>query len=504
MNVMSQKIGPYLEQLGQGRFRLLGELPEGSVDAHLHLGTYLRMPMLGGMNLTGPGGFRENLGFHVSELRKHGTAICDGLRDLSPAALEGVIDVPFLKTEMRGPASEPVHLFTSMDGLFDRDAPCYLGIPTRLSLSLLRDLGAALKGFSGAIREANVANLLRYLEAYGLARAVALPVESGRFSRFSETALDACEGIPQVVPFLSVHPRYPDMEERFSSLVRRGAKGVKFHPEFQGAAPDSKEALRLFELCAAAGLPVVCHVGGVQAGAQHSHPNRYEAAVKLFPDLRFVLCHAGLADREAALEMARRHDNVLLETSGQPVEGLRQAAARIGSERMLFGSDWPLYHPAVPMSCVLEAFPRDADRERVFRDNFFALMGWSRYAGPGKKTEQAEKHRAVVRKPEKPMPKTARVRKTADKESPRRKDKAKRPARMKPFPGKEGAGKQAGKKPAPNRAGVRNKAKTQSPPKKAGVGRTAGGKPAPKAAGGAKPAKKKAPRPTTSSGARRA
>jgi len=342
------------------------------------------MPMMGGMNLTGPGGYVENLLFHVSELRRHAGAIFDGLRDLSPAALEGVVDVPFLKTEMQGPASDPVHLFTSMDGLFDRDEPCYLRIPDRPSLSLLNDLGAVLKGFSGAIREANLANLLRYMEEYGLEKTVALPVESGRFSRFSKVAMDACEGAPGVVPFFSVHPRNPEMEDQFAGFVRQGGKGVKFHPEFQGVAPDSQEAFHLFELCAGAKLPVVCHVGGVQPGALHSHPDRYEGAVKLFRDLTFILCHVGLADRDATLELASRYENVLLETSGQPVEGLRQAAARIGSSRVLFGSDWPLYHPAVPMSCVLEAFPRDGDRERVFRDNVSALMGWKKKSPPSR------------------------------------------------------------------------------------------------------------------------
>jgi len=386
---MARKIGPHLEMLGHGAFRLLGDLPEGAVDAHLHLGTYLRMPVLGGMNLTGPGNWGENLLAHLSELRKHGRTICEGLRELSPAALEGVVDVPLLKTELRGPACEPVHLFTAMDGLFDRDRPCYLRVPEAPSLSLLRDLGSALKGFPGALREANLANLLRYMEAYGLRKAVALPVESGRFSRFSRVAMDACEGSPAVVPFFSVHPRHPDMEAQFTGYVRQGGQGLKFHPEFQGVAPDSLEAMHLFELCAGANIPAVCHVGGVKPGAAHSHPRRYEEAVRLFREVTFILCHVGLADSEDTLEVAARNENVLLETSGQPVEGLRRAAERVGTGRILFGSDWPLYHPAVPMSCVLEAFPRDADRERVFRDNVSALMGWKPEPGPASRKAAA-------------------------------------------------------------------------------------------------------------------
>jgi len=113
--------------------------------------------------------------------------------------------------------------------------------------------------------------------------------------------------------------------------------------------------------------------------------------VKRFPDLTFVLCHIGLADKEDTIALARQCDNIILETSGQPVQGIREAAAAIGADRIIFGSDWPLYHPAVPISCVLEAFPKAADREKVFRDNFLAVIR-------GKKPGKTRKKASAVKK----------------------------------------------------------------------------------------------------------
>jgi len=464
---MAQRIGTHLEQQGQGKFRLLGELPEGAMDGHLHLGTYLRMPVLGGLSLTGPGNYPENLAFHLSELRKHRAVICDGLRDLHPSALEGVVDVPPLKTELEGPGTEPVHLFTSMDGLFCRDEPCYLRVPARPSLGLLGDLATALRGFAGTLREANLVNLERYLDAYGLARAVVLPVETGRFSRFSPAAMEACQGRARVLPFFSVHPRNPKMEDRFAGLVRLGGRGVKFHPEFQGVAPDSPEALHLFELCSAAGLPVVCHVGGVQPGAAHSHPDRYGEAVRLFPHLTFILCHVGLADRDATLEIAARHGNVLLETSGQPVEGLCRAAERIGTDRILFGSDWPLYHPAVPISCVLDAFPGNRDRERVFRDNLADLLGLKER--PSKAAAAAAEVRAGARRAAPARKKTATTRSAQPVPEPGTRKKA-APAgrpRKKESTGKAPAKRAAvGRRPAPPKPTGEKRAARKKPAKK--------------------------------------
>ncbi len=372
---MPERVGRFLERTGQGSFRLLGEVPEGSIDSHVHIGTYLRMPVLGGLNLTGTGTYRENLLFHLGELGRQRTAICREMKQVSLKATEGLLDVAPIKTEMRGPGTEPAHLFTSMDSLFDPQSPCYMNLSARPSLAMVRDLGGVMKAFPRALKEASAANLMQYLDDYGLERAVANPVETGKYTRFSDKAVEICQEHPRAIFFFSVHPRNPDFEKKFSSFHHRGGKGVKFHPEFQGVSPDSEEAFRLFEQCLEAGLPVACHVGGVKPGAAHSHPDRYREAVTRFRELRFILCHVGLADKDATLDLARGCDNVYLETSGQPAAGIREAADSVGSRRILFGSDWPLYHPAVPISCVLEAFPGDEDRERVFRSNLKELLG---------------------------------------------------------------------------------------------------------------------------------
>ena len=368
-----EKIGKHLERTGN-TFRLIGDLPEGAIDSHAHVGMYLRFPMLGGMNLTGPGSYSENLLYHLSQLWKYKEDFLKGLTGLSLSSMEGLLDVAAVKTDMEGPGPEPRHMFTAMESLFDRDAPCYLNPAPRFSLDLMGEILGVVKAFPGILKEANLANLVDYARTYGLSKVVPLPIESGRFSRFSEVFMQSSEGVDEVIPFFSVHPRNPGVEAQFRSLVARGGRGVKFHPEFQGVGPDSEEAFCLFELCDEASLPVVCHVGGVAEGAPHSHPDRYRAAVKRFPGLTFILCHVGLADRGATIALARECENTVLETSGQPVDGLREAATAVGTGRILFGSDWPLYHPAVPISCVLEAFPKDADREKVFRDNLLGLL----------------------------------------------------------------------------------------------------------------------------------
>jgi predicted TIM-barrel fold metal-dependent hydrolase len=55
---------------------------------------------------------------------------------------------------------------------------------------------------------------------------------------------------------------------------------------------------------------------------------------------------------------------------------VRRILERAPEERVLFGSDWPFYHQAVPLAKVLlatEGAPRT--RRRVLRDNAARLLG---------------------------------------------------------------------------------------------------------------------------------
>lgn len=372
----AQKTGKYLEATGPGAFRFVGEVPDGAIDAHVHLGSYLRIPALGGLNLTGPQGYRDNLTFHINEIIRYGFHIFEDLPGGIARAFEGILDVPPFKTDLEGPGTDPLHLLTSIPSLFDAEEPCYTAKPGRPTAALIRETALALKKVPRMLKEANAANLKRYLEETGIEKAVVLPIETGRFSRFSPAVMDACRAYSELIPFCSVHPRHPAAAERLANCKADGAVGLKFHPEFQGVAPDSREAHSLFDLCRAYRLPVQCHTGGMGRGeAVVSHPDRYRHAVSRFRKVPFILCHTGLADHEAAIELAASFDNVYLETSGQASAVLQRAAKKIGSSRILFGTDWPLYHPAVPISRIFEAFPKAADRRKVFGENAKALFG---------------------------------------------------------------------------------------------------------------------------------
>ena len=89
---------------------------------------------------------------------------------------------------------------------------------------------------------------------------------------------------------------------------------------------------------------------------------------------------------EEALALARRHPHVYLEISSQSLPNIRTILDRAPGERVLFGSDWPFYHQAIPLAKVLIATEgRPALRRRVLWENAAQLFGLS---GPARHRQE--------------------------------------------------------------------------------------------------------------------
>ncbi|MBF0225555.1 MAG: amidohydrolase family protein [Desulfobacterales bacterium] len=371
---MIKRVGKYLEMTGDGDFKLLENVPEGSIDAHVHLGAFTKLPILGGINLTGPGNYIENLKYHLDQLWKYKLDIAYDFRKDFLKGFTGLFDIAPLKTNLESPKTEIYYTLTGFTDLFDYSKPSFINFKNFYHLSFIKDLGKFYINFFHGLKQSNRDNLQSYLNEFGIEKAAVISVETNRFTRFSKELYDTCKDHSNLILFCSVHPYNPDMELTIVDYRSKGIVGLKFHPDFQGVSPDSKEALNLFDICQSTKMVVQCHVGWPIKGVGLSKPELYSKAIREFPDLKFVLCHIGLAEYEETINLASSYDNVFLETSGQPSEGIKKAASKIGADKIIFGTDWPVYHPAVPISAVMEAFPNESDRVKVFKSNFEKLL----------------------------------------------------------------------------------------------------------------------------------
>lgn len=221
------------------------------------------------------------------------------------------------------------------------------------------DLGPMSLTGKGMRATHTVANLTREMRQLGVTHSALLPIDFPYLSRNAETYLEVADGEDALVSLGSVHPWAPNLIARLDAQQAAGAVGIKMHPAVQKVAPEHPRALELYRACAERGLPVLWHCGPVGIESRASRRlcwlERYAKAIQECPEVTFVLGHSGALQFQEALELAQRHENVHLEVSCQSLANVRRIAREAPPERVMFGSDWPFYHQAIPLAKVLLA-----------------------------------------------------------------------------------------------------------------------------------------------------
>jgi predicted TIM-barrel fold metal-dependent hydrolase len=171
--------------------------------------------------------------------------------------------------------------------------------------------------------------------------------------RALELIAEACAAHPgRLYGFARIHPWYGD--EAVATLDRAVTefdfRGLKLHPVSTLSHPGSAESVRLIRRAAELGVPTLFHCGDDPM----TTPTAIAGAAAAVPEATIILGHmGGYAHTEEAIRMAERYPNLILETSACPYpDKIREAVTRIGSHRVIFGSDGPVASPALEVDKI--------------------------------------------------------------------------------------------------------------------------------------------------------
>lgn len=161
----------------------------------------------------------------------------------------------------------------------------------------------------------------------------------------NEFIAEQCAIHPEFIGFGSLHPDAEDIEAEVENIISLGLKGVKLHPDFQLFNIDDEKALPMYE-CFAGRLPLIIHTGDNRYS--WSHPARLARVLKMFPKLDCVAAHfGGYTVWDEAYDLLKDTQCVVdtSSTTGMmnDYEHLRRIADMWGTDRMLFGSDFPMW-----------------------------------------------------------------------------------------------------------------------------------------------------------------
>lgn len=237
--------------------------------------------------------------------------------------------------------------------------------------------GWAVEGFGG--RATTLADAVQLYRELGFAGALVMTTDRGDNEGLlaelrQHHARD--EGPPVLRFAWWVDPAAPRALERLEAALPEVA-ALKIHPSFLRRPVNDAAFAPFLERASATGRPVVVHCGRWQEVAGYALA--LDAAAR-HPETRFVLGHMGgdeplLVRGTVAALRAGRLSNVWLGT-----ESLRQywvvqeAADALGADRLVFGSDYNLNHPAAFRAVVDALALSDRDRARVLGGTLNELL----------------------------------------------------------------------------------------------------------------------------------
>lgn len=143
--------------------------------------------------------------------------------------------------------------------------------------------------------------------------------------------------------------------EDLHQAVDLGLVGVSISPMQQGFHPLHSSAMRIYEACAAEGLPVfVSPQEPLTAGAamEFGRPSAWDEVARQFPSLPIVIGGLGFPWIDESLVLISKHSNVFAELSGvasrpwQLYNTLLSAWTMGVMDKLMFGSGFPMDTPA--------------------------------------------------------------------------------------------------------------------------------------------------------------
>jgi predicted TIM-barrel fold metal-dependent hydrolase len=129
-----------------------------------------------------------------------------------------------------------------------------------------------------------------------------------------------------------------------------GFKGLRVIPWLWEAPPTDRRYYPLFAACIELGVPFFTQVGhtGPMRPSETGRPIPYIDQVALdFPELVIVAGHIGYPWTEEMIAVARKHENVYIDTSAYvpkryPVELIAYMQSGTGRNKVMFGTNYPM------------------------------------------------------------------------------------------------------------------------------------------------------------------
>ncbi|NOR48326.1 MAG: amidohydrolase family protein [Methanosarcinaceae archaeon] len=259
--------------------------------------------------------------------------------------------------------------------------------PSRIAQKAAHDL-MHLYG-SPPVVGVTAASLSKHMDKCGVDRSVILPVATtpDQVISINNWVLSLSSGCERLIGLGAMHPDFENIGAELGRLKKAGIRGVKIHPEFQFFYPDEERMFGLYEALIEHDMLAFFHAGGGGTWLKEIHgtPERFEAVLDSFPKMKVLAAHFGgygcweevekhLVGREILFDTAyifKSDDG----TKYLPDDDIVRMIEAHGSEKVLFGTDYPFRRQDVEIANLIGLDLDDVDKERIFGGNAARVLG---------------------------------------------------------------------------------------------------------------------------------
>ena len=174
----------------------------------------------------------------------------------------------------------------------------------------------------------------------------------------------------------TLHPDSEDMAADVNEIISLGLKGVKLHPDIQRVRLDDPRMHKMYELCEGR-LPMLIHTGDNRY--DNSNPNRLMPILDKYPHRTVIGAHfGGWSIWEEATKKLYGYKNFLVDCSSSlyaiSPEKAKELILAYGIDRVLFGTDYPLWTPEQEIERFMMIDLTDEQREDILYNNAAKLF----------------------------------------------------------------------------------------------------------------------------------
>ena len=193
---------------------------------------------------------------------------------------------------------------------------------------------------------------------------------------------EQCAQHPEFIGFGTMHHEFEDMEAEVERAIELGLHGFKLHPDTQEVNMDDPRLMNFYEIIAGR-LPLVVHTGDYRY--DYSSPYRLINILKTFPDLVVNAAHlAGWSVYDVGYDIMHENDwpnpeRLYVDASSSFTwvgrRHMRELVRMWGADRVMYGSDYPMWDPTHELNEMLHCDLTDDELELVLWRNAERFSG---------------------------------------------------------------------------------------------------------------------------------